>query len=490
MEEEDKILKAEDLVKQFGLYDAKLDLPSYQIPNLEVLSVDLQRIMVALQDSESDYILPLLLSNSNGLIVRDLYQQPNVLLAGTIASGKTQFLYNQLAIWIARSHPAMLKLVICRSKPVDYNAIAKVERHFLAKLPSYDSPIAEGRQVGDTIEALVKECDDRLDLFSRAGVKNIKDYNNRFVRRELNPEQGHRYIPNIVLIMDDLQTFLDERTTNALISLTQMNLYTGVYVLAVTSQIMSRSITPQLRANFGIRIGMKLMSQNESRKILDRVGAEKLAHAGELVYEQGDRIVKGMQPYMDHSYMHVLCDFIGSQKAYPSAYLLPEAIGDIPKFVDFDLSERDLLFEEAARLIVMHQQGSTSLIQRKLKLGCNRAGRIMDQLEAAGIVGPFKGSHAREVLYPDEYSLEQYLETLYGRDSSVYPTPARNKPTAKDKFKNIDSVRKEMTSSKIAVHNSKPMERSPLKAPHKSSKNTFWIVVVIISVLWYWFSRG
>lgn len=493
MEEEKRGInsEAEELVERFGLYNPQLDLSAYQWPTLELLPADIQRILAELQANDHEDGLPLLLDGNEEITTRGLYHTPNVLLAGTIASGKTQFVYNQLAIWLYRNHPAELKLIICRSKPVDYNAMAKVEKHFLAKLNSYGSAIAEGRQAAETIEALVIECNQRLELFKKAGVKNINDYNNRFIRREVNPEQGHRYMSNMVLIMDDLQTFLDEQTTNALIRLTQENLYTGIYLLAVTSQIMARSITPQLRANFSTRIGMKLMSQNESRKILDRVGAEKLNPPGELLYEKGERLTKGLQPFIDHNTIERICEFIGLQSGYPTAYLLPEIITDAANYLDFDLEDRDQLFKDAARLIVMHQQASTSLIQRKLKLGYNRAERIIDQLEAAGIVGPFEGSKAREVLYPDEYSLEIYLETLFDREPSFSPSLIDKSHRKEGEIKTTDTVMRTQTPTALTVNYTKPKELPTLKVQKTSPKNRLWIViVVIIAVLWYWFSRG
>lgn len=413
MEEKDESpLRSQDLLQQFGSYDPKLDLSGYQYPTLDLLPESLRSLFQKVQDEYPKYKMPIFLSGEDNIPPRDLYHHPNVLLAGTIASGKTQFIYNQIIAWLYSFHPAELKLVICRSKPVDYNSLLKLERHFLAKLPAEQSPIAERGLVSSTITSLVIECTQRLDLFRKAGVKTIEDYNDLFVRRKLNPEEGHRYLPNIVLIMDDLQTWLDEKTSDALISLTQQNLYTGIYLIAVTSQIMARNITPQLRANFSIRLSMKLMSQNESRKILDRVGAEKLKPPGELLYLQGESLKKGVQPFIDYPTIQSICDFIGLQRGYPSAYHLPVYLEAPTSTSDIELSERDVLFEEAARLIVMHQQGSTSLIQRKLKIAYNRAGRIIDQLEAAGIIGPFEGFKVREVLYPDEHSLEQYLETL------------------------------------------------------------------------------
>jgi len=492
-QEENLNPSSEDLRSQYGPYDPKLDLSEYKYPPADLLPEVLRPLFTKVQEDYPQYKMPLFLSGTESPKVRDLYDHPNVLLAGTIASGKTQFIYNQIIGWLYNFHPSELKLAICRSKPVDYNSIIKTERHFLAKLQAEQTPIAEDRQVQQTINGLLIECQQRLDLFQDAGVKTIVDYNSLFVRRELNPEQGHRYLPNVVLIMDDMQTFLDEETTKSLIALTRQNLYTGIYFIAATSQIMSRNITPQLRANFSIRLAMKLMSQNESRKILDRVGAEKLSPPGELIYEQGERLVKGFQPFLDYNTIQSICDFIGLQRGYPSAYLLPTYV-DALEPIEFDLRDRDPLFEEAARLIVMHQQGSTSLIQRKLKLGYNQAGRIVDQLEAAGIVGPFEGSKAREVLYPDEYSLEQYLETL--RNTDVPAIPCVSKPPefdfeiSKAQDKATDSPQKKISTKrstlKNSTHSATLKSMPPDDSVSKAQTNlVMWVFIAIVALIIY-----
>lgn len=478
---------SEGMFNQFGPYDPKVDLSGYQYPTVDLLPESLQSLFTKVAEAYSEYKMPLLLSGTDNLVVHDLFHRPNVLLAGTIASGKTQFIYNNLISWLYSFHPAELKFVICRSKPVDYNSITKIEKHYLSKPPDQESTIIEERQVLRTINSLIIECDQRMDLFQNAGVKTIADYNNLFVRRELNPEQGHRYLPNVVLIMDDMQTFLDEETTKSLIALTQQNLYTGIYLIGATSQIMSRNITPQLRANFSIRLAMKLMSQNESRKILDRVGAEKLSPPGELLHIEGERLVKGFQPFIDYNTIQSICDFIGLQRGYPSAHLLPTYVDVLEESIEFDINDRDQLFEEAARLIVMHQQGSTSLIQRKLQLGYNRSSRIMDQLEAAGIVGPFEGSKAREVLYLDEYSLEQYLETLRNDDTTGIQSAAKPPKFDVEISKTQDKVSKPKRKPITAKGNTfqtttaPPISKSiPPSQPGNTSKIQAYLVVFIL----------
>ena len=482
-------LNVEDLLRRVGPYDPKLDLSGYQYPPIDLLPEQMRLLLQHFR--EKAFTLPLLLNVEPNAVFRELYHHPNVLLAGTIAAGKTQFIYNQLISWLYIYHPAELKWVICRSKPIDYNAIAKLERHFLAKLPSEPTVIAEGRQVVKTIDGLAMECDARLALFREAGVKTIRDYNDRFVNRRLNPEEGHRYLPNIVLILDDLYTFLDAETLTSLVRLTQQNLYTGIYLIAVTSQIMARNISPQLRANFSVRVAMKLMSQNESRKILDRVGAEKLSGAGEVLYEESGKLQKGTQPLIDYETITAISEFIASQRGYPSAMLLPEFVEDSAlHLTDFDLNDRDSMFEEAARLVVLHQQGSTSLIQRKLKVGYERSGRIIDQLEAAGIVGPFEGSKAREVLFPDEYSLAQFLgglnngdtkengtpetETVKANGGPVLPKQVNDKPT---------SIRATKSNPVTAAKSSKKIP--PSKEDKKIAKVIVWIIVVFVGLLIY-----
>lgn len=489
--------RPKNLLEEYGRYDPKLDLSEYQYPTLDLLPESIKPVMAQVVQKHKDYRLPLWLSAGDTPVLRELYHHPNVLLAGTIASGKTQFVYNHLMCWLYTRHPSEIKFVICRSKPVDYNSMAKIERHFLGKSPDWSTPVAEYHQVLSAINGLNIECDLRLDLFQKAGVKNIADYNEQFVTRQLNPEEGHRFIPDIVLILDDLSTFLNKETTEALIQLTQQNLYTGIYVVAVTSQIASRDISPQLRANFSIRIAMRLMSQNESRRILDRVGAEKLSQAGELLYEEGEKLRKGVQPLITYQEILSIADFIGHQRGYPSAWLLPEYIDiDESSVSGFDLSDRDPMFEDAARLVVMHQQGSTSLIQRKLKLGYNRVGRIVDQLEAAGIVGPFEGSKAREVLFPDEYSLEQFLDGLNngGRVSNSYHKP--DNATENTILKEASQLKKSIKSGvKTKAMPSSPTQPivsdSPITAPgskktkHHNGWITTWIVIILLAAIIY-----
>lgn len=488
-EEPAKIADSNNLVEQFGLYNEKLDLSGYQYPSLDLFPRQLHPLIKKINIQAAQYKLPLLLSDEENLTFQELYEHPNLLLAGTIASGKTQFIYNQLIMWLYKFHPAQLKLVIYKSKPIDYTAFAKLEKHFIAALANDQSPIIDHNKTLPTINALLIECEQRQELFQKAGVKSITDYNNKFVHRTLDPLQGHRYLPDIVLIMDDLQTFLDDDTIRSLIVLTQKNLYTGIYLLAVTSQIMARNISTQLRANFSLRIGMKLMSQNESKKILDRIGAEKLTSSGQLVYERGEKLIKGHQPYLDYTYLSSICEYIGRQQGYPSPYLLPEyRFAENPPAL-FDPKDKDQLFEEAARLIVMYQQGSTSLIQRKLKLGYNRAGRIIDQLEAVGIIGPFEGSKPREVLFPDEYALELYLEKLVANNNLEYTPPNiynNSKKIINTPIKPESSMNKNDDLKRETIYN----ENKPIVSKKSKGKVlVFLLIFIVMLAFFYWMGK-
>lgn len=506
MKEINNDLPKKDLREKHGVYDPKLDFPGYKNPHSDLLPESLSPLITKILHEYPKYTMPLLLNGHDEVIIRDLYNFPNVLLAGTIASGKTQFIYNNITLWLYNFHPAEFKLLIGRSKPIDYNAFAVLESHFSRDFSGVNKFINEPPQIRSVFDSLINELDSRLHLFHKADVKTILDYNTLFKQRKLNPDEGHRHLPNIVFILDDLQTFLNKETTDSLIYLTQRNLYTGIYVLAATSQIMSRDITTQLKANFSIRIAMKLMSQNESRRILDRVGAEKLKPGGELLYEQGTQLMKGKHFLIENALIQTICKYIGDQEGYPTVPTSSQT--DAAEWNDVDLGERDKLFEEAARLVVSHQLGSTSLIQRRLKLGYNRAGRIIDQLEAAGIVGPFEGSKAREVLYPDEYSLEQYLKTLNDSTYKSYTPPSpkqevkRAKPTNASKAKKRSSPSKqshksttlkshtfERSSNTFKTGRSSPtLQRSSprLPPPKKNKANILiWILIVIIALIAY-----
>jgi S-DNA-T family DNA segregation ATPase FtsK/SpoIIIE len=300
---------------------------------------------------------------------------------------------------------------------VELSLFKKIERHFLAKLPNEDDAIiTDTKKVINTLNSLCIEMDQRYDLLKNAQVRNLKEYNSKFINRRLNPEEGHRFLPFIVLIVDefaDLMMTAGKEVETPIARLAQLARAVGIHLVIATQRPSVNIITGTIKANFPARLAFRVLSKVDSRTILDAGGADQLIGRGDMLLATGSDLIRIQCAFVDTPEVDQISDFIGSQRGYPSAFFLPEYVDESSEGnPDFDLDDRDSMFEEAARLIVMHQQGSTSLIQRKLKLGYNRAGRIIDQLEAAGIVGPFEGSKAREVLYPDEYSLEQYLETL------------------------------------------------------------------------------
>ncbi|MFT7054862.1 MAG: S-DNA-T family DNA segregation ATPase FtsK/SpoIIIE [Roseivirga sp.] len=294
----------------------------------------------------------------------------------------------------------------------------KIERHFLAKLPDGEEAIiTDTKKVIYTLNSLCIEMDQRYDLLKDAACRNLKEYNEKFIGRKLNPEKGHRYLPYIVLIIDELADLMmtaGREVETPIARLAQLARAIGIHLVVATQRPSVNVITGIIKANFPARLSFRVTSKIDSRTILDTGGADQLIGQGDMLLSNGSEITRIQCAFVDTPEVDEICDFIGGQQGYDTAYMLPEFSGDEgdSSKSDVDLSDRDALFNEAARLIVSHQQGSTSLIQRKLKLGYNRAGRIIDQLEAAGIVGNFEGSKAREVLIPDEYSLEQLLNSL------------------------------------------------------------------------------
>jgi S-DNA-T family DNA segregation ATPase FtsK/SpoIIIE len=302
-------------------------------------------------------------------------------------------------------------------KKVELTLYNKIERHYLAMLPDSEEPIiTENKKVIYTLNSLCIEMDNRLSLLKSAGCRNLKEYNGKFIKRLLNPEKGHRFMPYIVLIIDELADLMvtsGKEIETPIARLAAVSRATGIHLILATQRPSVNVITGIIKANFPARLSFRVISKIDSRTILDYGGAEQLVGLGDMLYSHGSELVRLQGPFIDTSEVDKLCEFIGAQRGYESAYILPEFLGEeteMPGTVD--LGDRDTMFEEAARLIVRHQQGSTSLIQRKLKLGYNRAGRLIDQLEAAGIVGPFEGSKAREVLVQDEYVLEQLLSEI------------------------------------------------------------------------------
>lgn len=392
-----------------------------EVPNSSPEMVSMKSILATEKYQKSDMDLPIALGKtiSNEVFIADLAKMPHLLVAGATGQGKSVGINAILTSLLYKKHPAELKFVLVDPKKVELSLFKKIERHFLAKLPNEDEPIiTDTKKVVNTLNSLCIEMDQRYDLLKNAQVRNLKEYNAKFINRRLNPEEGHRFLPFIVLIIDefaDLIMTAGKEIETPIARLAQLARAIGIHLVIATQRPSVNVITGSIKANFPARLAFRVLSKTDSRTILDSGGADQLIGRGDMLLSTGSDLTRIQCAFVDTPEVDEISDFIGSQRGYPSAHLLPEYVdenGEGSGLADFDLADRDQLFEEAARLIVMHQQGSTSLIQRKLKLGYNRAGRIIDQLEAAGIVGPFEGSKAREVLYPDEYSLEQYLETL------------------------------------------------------------------------------
>ncbi len=392
-----------------------------EVPNKNREMVSMKSVLSTEKFSKSSYELPVILGKtiSNEVYVSDLSKMPHLLMAGATGQGKSVGLNVMLASLIYKKHPSQLKFVLVDPKKVELTLYNKLERHFLATLPDNEEAIiTDTKKVIYTLNALCIEMDDRLSLLKEAGCRNLKEYNKKFISRNLNPEKGHRYLPYIVLVIDelaDLMVTAGKEIENPIARLAAVARAIGIHLILATQRPSVNVITGVIKANFPARMSFRVTSKIDSRTILDMGGADQLVGMGDMLFSLGSELVRLQCPFMDTAEVESLCDFVGNQRGYESAYLLPEYHGDEESGAAgaVDLADRDSMFEDAARLIVRHQQGSTSLIQRKLKLGYNRAGRLIDQLEAAGIVGPFEGSKAREVLITDEYSLEQKLNDIY-----------------------------------------------------------------------------
>ena len=391
-----------------------------EVPNKNKEMVGMRSVLATDQFMNADKALPVVLGKtiSNEVFVTDLSKMPHLLMAGATGQGKSVGLNVILTSLLYKKHPSQLKFVLVDPKKVELTLFNKIERHYLAKLPdSEEAIITDTQKVIHTLNSLCIEMDQRYDLLKEAACRNIKEYNQKYIHRRLNPEKGHRYLPYIVLVIDELADLMmtaGKEVETPIARLAQLARAIGIHLVIATQRPSVNVITGVIKANFPARLSFRVTSKVDSRTILDAGGADQLIGQGDMLLSMGSDIIRLQCAFVDTPEVDEICDFIGSQRGYDSAYLLPEFSGDEGEGGkgDIDLSDRDALFEEAARLIVAHQQGSTSLIQRKLKLGYNRAGRLMDQLEAAGVVGPFEGSKAREVLISDEYSLEQLLNDL------------------------------------------------------------------------------
>ena len=393
-----------------------------EVPNANKEMVSMRSVISTEKFMNSNMALPVALGKtiSNEVFVTDLAKMPHLLMAGATGQGKSVGLNAILASLLYKKHPSQLKFVLVDPKKVELTLFNKIERHYLAKLPDNEEPIiTDTKKVIHTLNSLCIEMDQRYDLLKDAACRNIKEYNGKFIDRKLNPEKGHQYLPYIVLVIDELADLMmtaGKEVETPIARLAQLARAIGIHLVVATQRPSVNVITGIIKANFPARLSFRVTSKIDSRTILDAGGADQLIGRGDMLLSLGSEMTRLQCAFVDTPEVDDICDFIGVQKGYDSAYLLPEFVGDDGdgSSPDVDLAERDALFEEAARLIVAHQQGSTSLVQRKLKLGYNRAGRLIDQLEAADIVGPFEGSKAREVLVPDEYSLEQLLNNLDG----------------------------------------------------------------------------
>ncbi|MEM7163144.1 MAG: DNA translocase FtsK 4TM domain-containing protein, partial [Bacteroidota bacterium] len=387
-----------------------------EVPNSNPDVVSMKTLVASEKFQNSDSALPVVMGKtiSNETYTFDLAKMPHLLMAGATGQGKSVGLNAILVSLLYKKHPSQLKFVLVDPKKVELTLFNKIERHYLAKLPDEgEAIITDTSKVVKTLNSLCVEMDQRYELLKTAEVRNIKEYNKKFISRRLNPENGHRYMPYIVLVIDefaDLIMTAGKEVETPIARLAQLARAIGIHLIVATQRPSVNILTGTIKANFPARIAFRVSQKIDSRTILDQGGADQLIGRGDMLLSTGNSLVRLQCGFVDTPEVESICNYIGEQRGYPDAYLLPEFHDENSGGNgNWDDEERDSLFEDAAKVIVMHQQGSTSLIQRKMKLGYNRAGRIMDQLEAAGIVGPSKGSKARDVLIPDEFSLEQFL---------------------------------------------------------------------------------
>ena len=388
-----------------------------EVPNKKVTIVSMRSAIASSKFQNAEMELPLSLGKtiSNETFVVDLAKMPHLLMAGATGQGKSVGLNAILTSLLYKKHPAEVKFVLVDPKKVELTLFNKIERHYLAKLPdSEEAIITDNTKVINTLNSLCIEMDDRYELLKQAMVRNIMEYNVKFKARKLNPKNGHRFLPYIVLVIDefaDLIMTAGKEVETPIARLAQLARAIGIHLIIATQRPSVNVITGMIKANFPARIAFRVTSKIDSRTILDTGGADQLIGRGDMLYTQGNDLIRIQCAFVDTPEVEKITEYIGSQKAYPDAHLLPEYEGEESgTSLDIDVSERDKLFNDAAEVIVTAQQGSASLLQRKLKLGYNRAGRLIDQLEAAGIVGPFEGSKARQVLVPDLVALHQMLE--------------------------------------------------------------------------------
>ncbi|MCG8697917.1 MAG: DNA translocase FtsK, partial [Bacteroidales bacterium] len=390
-----------------------------EVPNQQPEVVSMRSLIMSKKFQESKHELAVALGKtiSNETYVFDLAKMPHLLVAGATGQGKSVGLNVILTSLLYRKHPSQLKFVLVDPKKVELTLYGRIEKHYLAKLPDADeSIVTDTQKVIHTLNSLCIEMDLRYDMLKKAQVRNIKEYNAKFIKRKLNPEKGHRYLPYIVVVIDefaDLIMTAGREVETPLARLAQLARAIGIHLVIATQRPTTNIITGMIKANFPARIAFRVTSMMDSRTILDSPGANQLIGRGDLLFAPGSDIIRLQCAFVDIPELEKVTTFIGDQRSYPTPFYLPEYVDESAEIPgEVDLAKRDALFDDAARLVVAHQQGSTSLIQRKFSIGYNRAGRIVDQLEAAGVVGPFEGSKARNVLIPDEYALEQFLKAL------------------------------------------------------------------------------
>jgi S-DNA-T family DNA segregation ATPase FtsK/SpoIIIE len=392
-----------------------------EVPNVKKTIVSMRTLLASDKFQHSAFNLPIAIGktiNNENFIV-DLSTMPHLLMAGATGQGKSVGLNAILVSLLYKKHPSQLKLVLVDPKKVELSLYRIIEKHFLAKLPGEEEPIiTDTKKVVYTLNALCIEMDNRYDLLKEAGTRNIREYNDKFIKRKLNPQKGHQYLPFIVLVIDefaDLIMTAGKEIEMPIARLAQLARAVGIHLIIATQRPSVNIITGTIKANFPARIAFKVSSKIDSRTILDTGGAEQLIGKGDMLVSYNGEITRLQCAFVDTPEVEGIAEFIGKQQGYPEAFLLPEYVDEREMSdKDFDANNRDPLFEDAARLIVQNQIGSTSLIQRRMKLGYNRAGRLMDQLEAAGVVGPNQGSKAREVIIKTDSELSVYLTQLGG----------------------------------------------------------------------------
>jgi DNA segregation ATPase FtsK/SpoIIIE, S-DNA-T family len=390
-----------------------------EVPNVKKTIVSMRTLLASEKFQHNTHSLPIAIGKriDNENFIVDLTSMPHLLMAGATGQGKSVGLNAILVSLLYKKHPSQLKLVLIDPKKVELSVYRNIEKHFLAKLPGEeDAIITDTKKVIHTLNALCIEMDNRYDLLKEAGARNIKEYNDKFIRRKLNPQKGHQFLPFIVLVIDefaDLIMTAGKEIEMPIARLAQLARAVGIHLIIATQRPSVNIITGTIKANFPSRIAFKVSSKIDSRTILDTGGAEQLIGKGDMLISHHGEVTRLQCAFVDTPEVEQVVEFVGDQRGYPQAFLLPEYIDEKElEGKDFDLSDRDSLFNDAARLIVQNQIGSTSLLQRRMKLGYNRAGRLMDQLEAAGIVGPNQGSKARDVLIKTEMDLQQHLDAL------------------------------------------------------------------------------